>query len=93
MIVITGEVRKLLESSYKDRNGETRQQFKLIMEPDNAPQNYEIELNTRQCEDGAATAWQKLKGKSASLAVSLYVNHEHRFYKFRAAGQGLPITK
>ena len=92
MLTITGEVRKVLDDQYTDRNNRTVNQAILIIEPANGRQNYEVFLTARQCQYGAKEAWSKLIGKSAPVAVSLFVSHEHRFHKFNAMGNGSPNT-
>lgn len=92
MLTITGEVRKVLDDQYTDRNGKTVNQAILIIEPATGRQNYEVFLTARQCQAGIKDAWTKLIGKPASVAVSLFVSHEHRFHKFNAVGNGGPIT-
>lgn len=90
MLTITGEVRKVLDDQYTDRNGKVVSQAILILEPERGRQNYEIFLNAKQCQSGAKDAWAKWIGKTASVTVSLFVSHEHRFYKFNAVGNGTP---
>lgn len=85
MLTITGEVRKLLDSSYKDKGtGQSVQQYTLVLEPANQPQNFEIKLTADQCRKGLDQRWQKLIGKQAGIEVSLYINFEYRFSKFTA---------
>lgn len=93
MLTITGEVRKVLDSQYNDKNsGKPVSQAILIIEPANGRQNYEVFLTGRQCQSGSKDAWSKLIGKTAAVEVSLFVNHEYRFYKFNALGNGSPIA-
>lgn len=90
MMILTGEVRKLIPDSYTDKDGRTHSRYLLVLEPDNKTQNYEIQFTVRQCEDLIHQQWEKLKGKKASVEVSLYVNYEHRFIKYSAL-TGQPI--
>jgi hypothetical protein len=90
MLTITGEVRKVLDDQYKDKQGKPVNQAILVIEPPEGRQNYEVFLSARQVQSGAKDAWLKLQGKQVSLAVSLFVNHEYRFYKFNAIGTGMP---
>lgn len=85
MLTLTGEVRKILPSSYTSRKtGEEINQAVLILEPSGGRQNYEVNISAKQLQDGAVSIWERLKGKQASVEVSLYVNHEHKFQKFTA---------
>lgn len=85
MLTITGEVRKLLDASYKDKGtGHPVQQYTLVLEPANQPQNFEIKLTADQCRKGLDQRWQKLIGKRASIEVSLYVNFDYKFTRFTA---------
>lgn len=90
MLTISGEVRKVLDDQYTDKNKKTVKQAVLVIEPSEGRQNYEVFLSARQVEAGAKEAWSKLQGKQASVPVSLFVNHDYRFYKFNAVGTGLP---
>jgi len=90
MMTITGEVRKVLDDEYKDGKGQSVKQAVVVIEPDNARQNYEVYLSRAQVADGAKTAWEKLRGHRASVAVSLFVNYQFKFHKFNAVGTGLP---
>lgn len=91
MLTITGEVRKVLDDQYKNRQEQQVNQAILVIEPPHGRQNYEIFLSSKQVQSGAKDAWAKLIGKQASVPVSLFVNHEYRFYKFNAVGNGLPM--
>ncbi len=93
MITLTGEVRKVLEDSYKDKSGNQVSQKTLVIEPADARQNYQVSLTRKQCEKGAHVEWEKLIGKQACIAVFLYVNYDYKFYKYTAVGSGLPLTK
>jgi hypothetical protein len=90
MMLLTGEVRKVIFSDYKNKNNETVNQAVLILEPENTRQNYEITLNATQLKTGVRDTWQSLKGKTATVAVSLFVNHDYKFYKFNAVGDAQP---
>ncbi len=90
MLTITGEVRKVLDDQYTDKNKKTVKQAVLVIEPPEGRQNYEVFLSARQVDAGAKEAWLKQQGKQASVPVSLFVNHDYRFYKFNAVGDGLP---
>tara|TARA_B100001179_G_scaffold232827_1_gene227400 strand:+ start:3012 stop:3302 length:291 start_codon:yes stop_codon:yes gene_type:complete len=89
--MLTGEVRKVLNSDYTDRkSGQVIRQCVLVLEPTNKRQNYEIYLNNKQILGGAATKYEKMKGQTVTVEVSLYVNHQHNFHKFSAVGDALP---
>lgn len=92
MIYLKGEVRKTLDHGYTNKNtGERIAQAKLILEPEQGAQNYEVVLTNKQLKSGARDAWDSLVGKQASVAVSLYVNYEYKFVKYTATGQADPI--
>jgi hypothetical protein len=90
MMLLTGEVRKVIFSDYKNKNNETINQGILIIEPENSRQNYEVYLNATQLKTGVRDTWQSLKGKTATVAVSLFVNYEYKFHKFNAIGDAQP---
>ncbi|WP_372878693.1 hypothetical protein [Spongiibacter marinus] len=92
MLTITGEVRKVLDDQYKNKQDQEVKQAILVIEPPHGRQNYEVFLSARQVQSGAKDAWSKLIGKQASVPVSLFVNHEYRFYKFNAVGNGMPTS-
>jgi len=92
MLTITGEVRKVLDDQYTDKQNRKVNQAVLVIEPPQGRQNYEVFLSARQVQAGAKDAWLKLQGKQASVGVSLFVNHDYRFYKFNAVGDGLPAS-
>jgi len=91
MLTITGEVRKVINSDYKTKDNQLVRQSVLIIEPENSRQNYEVYLNQDQLNQGAETSWNALKGSKASVEVSLFVNHQYKFYKFNAVGNGKPV--
>ena len=91
MLLIVGEVRKVLDNEYKNKNGELVKQAILVIEPVDGRQNYEVFLNSSQIDAGTADAWSKLIGQNASVAVSLFVNHQYKFYKYNALGTGQPL--
>lgn len=91
MIVIQGEVRKVIVEPYKDKSGKEIPQAILILEPSGERQNYEVYLNENQLRSGAAEAWNKLRGKVANIGVTLYVNYQYNFHRFNASGKGLPV--
>lgn len=91
MLTITGEIRKVLDSSYKSKAGQIVAQSIVVIEPDDSRQNYEVVLNSRQIKDGALNQWESMKGQRASVVVNLYVNHQYKFYKFTAVGTGNPL--
>lgn len=93
MIIMQGEVRKIIDDPYKDKSGKEVMQTILILEPFNQKQNYEIYFNENQIKAGVVDIWNKLRGKTASIAVSLYINHDFKFHKYNASGNGLPIEK
>lgn len=90
MITITGEVRKLINADYKTKSDRNVRQSVLILEPENARQNYEVYLNADQLKQ-SETSWTELRGSVQSIEVSLYVSHEHSFHKFNAVGTGKPL--
>ncbi len=92
MITITGEVRKVQSANYTNKKtGEEITQSVIIIEPEIGRNNHEIMLNAKQISNGAADVWKKLKGKQASVSVSLFVNYQYQFYKFSADLDGLPL--
>lgn len=94
MLMISGELRKILPSNYVNRQtGEEVNQLVLVIEPSNRRQNYEIFLNSKQIQGGAIPAWQALKGNIVTVEVDLYVNYQHNFHKFSAVGNGMPIKE
>lgn len=90
MMLLSGEVRKVIFSDYKNKNNETINQGILIIEPESSRQNYEVYLNASQLKTGVRDTWQSLKGKTATIAVSLFVNHDYKFHKFNAVGDARP---
>jgi hypothetical protein len=92
MITITGEVRKVLDDQYTDSKGNKVSQAVLVLEPASERKNYEIYLSAAQVRNGAKEAWSKFQGHTASIAVSLFVNHEYKLHKFNAAGDGYPLA-
>lgn len=91
MIMITGEVRKIVDSSYTNKHSQKVEQSLLIIEPLHGTQNYEITLSSKQLEAGAVKAWEKLKGKQASVMIDLFVNYQYKFTKYNAVGDALPM--
>ncbi len=91
MLTITGEVRKVLDDEYKDGKGNTVKQAIIVIEPDNGRQNYEVFLSRAQVNAGMRERWEAVKGKRASVVVSLFVNWDYKFYKFNAAGSAEPV--
>lgn len=91
MLTITGEVRKVLDDEYKTNDGQQVKQAVVVIEPENARQNYEVYLSRDQVANGAKAAWEKMRGHRASVAVSLFVNYQFKFHKFNAVGPGLPV--
>lgn len=93
MLIITGEVRKVIDDPYTDRDGNTVNQKVVVLEPSSGRQNFEVFLTGSQVNAGIDQRWLKLKGKVASIEVSLYVNYQYRFYKYSAVGDGEPILQ
>lgn len=94
MIRITGEVRKVLDQPYADRKtGEMIDQAVVVLEPLNSRQNYEVHLSAKQIKAGARKVWESLKGQHVSVAVSLYINWDYRFFKYIATGNGEPVKE
>ena len=91
-MTITGEVRKVLDDQYTDGKGNKVAQAVLVMEPASERKNYEIYLSAAQVRNGAKDAWSKYQGQTASIAVSLFVNHEYKLQKFNAVGDGYPMA-
>lgn len=91
MLTLTGEVRKILDKSYVNRNGDTVSQAVVVMEPEHDSRNYEVYLSTKQVSSGIKDQWEKLKGSKASVIVSLFVNYEYKFHKFNAVGNAKPL--
>lgn len=93
MITIAGEVRKVIDSGYTDRSsGKHIPQAIIVIEPHDSPQNYEVYLTTKQLDSGIRKTWESLKGKQASVIVSLYVNHQYKFHKFTAVADAKPLA-
>ena len=94
MISLTGEVRKVLDHGYTNKNtGERISQGKLILEPQQGIHNYEIVLTAPQIKSGARSEWEKLVGKTASIEVSLYVNYDYKFHKYTAKDGAKPLLE
>lgn len=92
MIYLKGEVRKTLDSGYTNKStGERIQQAKLILEPEQGSQNYEVILTNKHLKAGVRELWDKLIGQTVYIAVSIYVNHDYHFYKYTAAGDAEPL--
>lgn len=94
MISIHGELRKIVSSKYTNKKtGEEIHQSVLVIEPENARQNYEVFLSPAQTRSpDALKRWQALKGQTVTVPVNLFVNWEHRFHKFNAVGNAEPLT-
>lgn len=90
MLTITGEVRRVVDDNYNDKEGKTVEQKIVILEPEEGRQNFEVILTSSQIADGVHTKWEKIKGKIASVSVVLYVNYQYRFHKYTATGSGEP---
>ena len=92
MLIIKGEVRKVLDDSYTDKKtGEHHQQSILVIEPPVGAQNYEVKLTRKQCAAKFTDQWRDLVGQNRAVAVTLYVNHQYKFHKFTAiSGEPLP---
>jgi len=90
MLLIVGEVRKIVTQPYTDKKtGKSVNQAVLVLEPANSRHNYEVFLTNKQL--AACALWEKLKGKQAAVMVNLYVNHEFHFHKFTAVGDAKPL--
>jgi len=93
MLTVTGEVRKVIPQEYTNKKtGEVLSRALVILEPDDSKYNYEVQLTTKQCQQGIIQEWLDAKGKVVSVPVKLYVNYEYRFSKFTAVDQGSPQT-
>jgi len=91
MLTVTGEVRKVIPQEYTNKKtGEVLSRALVILEPDDSKYNYEVQLTTKQCQEGVIEEWQQAKGKVVSVPVKLYVNYEYRFSKFTAVDRGVP---
>jgi len=86
MLLIKGELRRVIDDSYHDKKtGELHKQAVLVIEPESGRQNYEVKLTRQQCKTaGMLEQWESLRGKIISVAVSLYVNHDYKFHRFTA---------
>ena len=93
MLLVSGEVRRVLDDSYKDKDGNVIAQGIVIMEPAYGRQNIELHLTPKQVKAGVKEEWEKLKGQKAAAQVFLYVNHDYKFYKFNAVGDGKPLVQ
>lgn len=91
MLLVTGEVRRVLDDSYESK-GQTVQQGIVILEPEMGRQNIELHLTPKQVQAGIKQEWEKLKGQKAAAMVYLYVNHDHKFFKYNAVGDGKPLV-
>ena len=91
VLIITGEVRKVLDDEYQDKNGNFIKQAIVIIEPESGRQNYEVTLSRKQVDSGMFDTWVKSIGQKASVAVSLFVNYQYKFYKYNAIGSGEPM--
>jgi len=49
-----------------------------------------VYLNASQLKSGIRDTWQGLKGKTATIVVSLFVNYEYKFHKYNAVGDAKP---
>lgn len=88
MILVVGELRKIEVEDYTIKaTGEVRQQAVLVIEPKIGRRNIEVFLTNQQLSSGLAE-WQKLRGKSVSVPVSLFVSKDHGFHKFNLLGAG-----
>ena len=91
MILVVGELRKIEVEDYTIKGtGEVRQQAVLVIEPKLGRRNIEVFLTNQQLNSGLAE-WQKLRGKSVSVSVSLFVSKDHGFHKFNLVGTGKPL--
>lgn len=88
MFLVIGELRKVLDNAYKDKSGKMVPQAILVIEPELGRQNIEVYLSSKQMAN--LKDWQALKGKPCAVMASLYVNHDLRFYKLNAIGEGKP---
>lgn len=95
MILIAGELRKIIDAQYKSQTtGQLQPQKILVIEPHEGRQNYEVYLTPNQLKNNEILrAWHDLKSKPVNVAVRLYVNYQHAFYKYIAIGDGLPQEK
>jgi len=93
MILVVGELRKVELEDYTIKGtGEVRQQGVLVIEPKIGRRNIEVFLTNQQVSVGLHD-WQKLRGKSVSVPVSLFVSKEHGFHKFNLQGAGKPLPE
>ena len=91
MLIVKGEVRKVIDKPFKRKSGDTVDQAIVILEPEDDSQNYQVYLSDRQLQGGIRTKWEALKGKTVSVPVSLFVNYDYKFHKFNALGSGEPM--
>lgn len=93
MILIVGELRKVESEEYVIKGtGEVRQQGVLVIEPKMGRRNIEVFLTNQQVAVGMGD-WQKLRGKSVSVPVTLFVSKDHGFHKFNLMGAGKPLPE
>lgn len=91
MILVTGELRKILDADYKTKAGESQPQKVLVIEPVTTRQNHEVYITPAQLKNPELlNTWTNLIGQHIAISIRLYVNHDYQFYKFIATGDGLP---
>ena len=93
MLIVSGEVRKIVDKSYSDKKtGQKIKQAAIVIEPVQGSQNYEVYLNRTQSNDKTLLHWENLKGSKAAIEVTLYVNYKYGFHKFSALGTAEPLS-
>ena len=92
MLLVSGEVRRVLPDQYES-NGKMVEQAIVILEPQYGRQNIEVHLTPKQVKAGVKDEWEKLKGQKAAALVYLYINHDYKFHKYNAVGDGKPFVQ
>lgn len=92
MILLTGEVRKILDKPYTTKSGKSVSQAVLVLEPFDSSQNFEVYLSAKQLAGGVREQWEKLKGQQAAIMCQLFINFDYKFYKYNAIGEAKPIA-
>lgn len=91
MLLVAGEVRRVVDDSYESK-GKTIQQGIVILEPASGRQNIEVHLTPKQVQAGVKNEWEALKGQKVAVMVYLYINHDYKFFKYNAIGDGKPLV-
>lgn len=93
MILIVGELRKIEMEEYTNKKtGELGKQGVLVIEPKLGRKNIEVFLTNQQVQKGMHD-WQKLRGKTVSVPVTLFISKQYSFHKFNLQGAGKPLPE